>query len=111
MDWRTYAVVVLLVAPSLTIGSSSFTSIHPEEAYPDPQPPALADPYSGLVSTVQERLRLLGFDPGPVNGDFGAKTQAALTQFQLAAGVRESGQLDAKTLSELGIDREGSSRP
>jgi peptidoglycan hydrolase-like protein with peptidoglycan-binding domain len=111
MDWRTYAAAVLLVAPSLTIGSSAFTSIHPEEAYPDPRPPALADPYSGLVSSVQERLRAAGFDPGPVNGEFSSKTQAALAQYQLAAGINASGQLDDKTLSELGIDRDDSSRP
>jgi peptidoglycan hydrolase-like protein with peptidoglycan-binding domain len=111
MDWRTYAAALLLVAPSLTIGSSAFTSIHPEEAYPEPQTPALADPYSGLISSIQERLRLLGFDPGPVNGEFGAKTQAALAQFQLAADINVSGQLDDETLSELGINREGSPRP
>jgi len=106
MDWRTYAAAVLLIAPAVGIGSSAFTDIHPEEAYPDPQPPALAEPYSGLVSSVQDRLRVLGFDPGPANGEFGAKTQAALAQFQLAAGVNASGQLDDRTLSELGIERE-----
>lgn len=106
MDWRTYAAAVLLVAPSLTVGSSAFTSIHPEEAYPDPQAPALADPYSALVTSVQERLHLLGFDPGPVNGEFSTKTQAALAQFQLAADINVSGQLDDKTLAELGIERE-----
>jgi peptidoglycan hydrolase-like protein with peptidoglycan-binding domain len=106
MDWRAVAAAVLLVAPSLTVGGSAFTSIHPEEAYPDPSPDAQTAPYSGLISKVQERLRELGFDAGPVNGDFGSKTQAALAQFQLSANLNASGQLDDATLEELGVKRD-----
>jgi len=111
MDWRTYAAALLLVAPSLTVGSSAFSDLHPEDAYPDPQPSAPADAYSGLISDVQQRLNVLGFDAGPVNGAFSSKTQAALAQFQLAAGINASGQLDDNTLAELGIDRESALRP
>ena len=106
MDWRAFAAALLILAPALTVGGGAFTDIHPEEAYPDPQDPPYADAYSGLISRVQERLRALGFDAGPVNGDFGSKTQAALAQFQLANGVPASGQLDDPTLAELGIARE-----
>jgi hypothetical protein len=106
MDWRAVAAAVLIVAPALTVGGGAFTSLHPEEAYPDPQVPADFDPYAGLVSEVQARLRALGFDAGPINGDFGSKTQAALAQFQLANGVAVSGQLDDATLAELGVERE-----
>jgi len=55
---------------------------------------------------VQEKLRALGFDAGPVNGDFGTKTQAALAQFQLTASLPVSGQLDDPTLDELGVQRD-----
>jgi peptidoglycan hydrolase-like protein with peptidoglycan-binding domain len=66
---------------------------------------ASQDPYTGFISEVQERLRALGFDAGPVNGDFGEKTQAALAQFQLSRIIPASGQLDDQTLDELGVQR------
>src|SRR6185295_18120901 len=62
-------------------------------------------PYTGFISRVQEELRALGFDAGPVNGDFGTKTQAALAQFQISRTIPASGQLDDPTLAELGIRR------
>mgnify|MGYP003575909214 FL=1 len=105
MDWRVLAAAMLVVAPALTVGGGAFTGLHPEEAYPDPENPAYADPYSGFIAQVQERLRTLGFDAGPVNGDFGSKTQAALTQFQLSVAIPASGQLDDRTLAELGAER------
>jgi peptidoglycan hydrolase-like protein with peptidoglycan-binding domain len=63
------------------------------------------DQYSGLIKQVQEKLRELGFDAGPPNGDFGAKTQAALAQFQISKTIPASGQLDDQTLAELGVTR------
>jgi peptidoglycan hydrolase-like protein with peptidoglycan-binding domain len=107
MDWRAVAAALLLVAPGLTIGSGAFTSLHPEEAHPNPENPAYDDPYAGFITRVQEKLRALGFDAGPINGDFGSKTQAALAQFQLSASIPVSGQLDERTLAELGIERGG----
>jgi len=106
MDWRVLAAALLVVAPALTVvGGGGFTGLHPEEAHPDPENPAYADPYAGFISKVQERLRTLGFDAGPVNGDFGTKTQAALAQFQLSVSIPASGQLDDRTLAELGVER------
>jgi hypothetical protein len=105
MDWRALAAVALLVAPALTLSGGPFTSLHPEEAYPNPENPAYDDPYAGFITRVQEKLRALGFDAGPVNGDFNSKTQAALAQFQLSASIPVSGQLDDRTLAELGIER------
>jgi peptidoglycan hydrolase-like protein with peptidoglycan-binding domain len=97
---------VLLVASARAIGGSPFTSLHPEEAHPDPKVPVQSDPYAGLISRVQERLLALGFAAGPVNGDFGEKTQAALAQFQLSASIPASGSLDDRTLAELGVERD-----
>jgi peptidoglycan hydrolase-like protein with peptidoglycan-binding domain len=94
---------LLLVAPLGAIAAGAFTALHPEEAYADPTERASPDPYTGFISRVQEKLRELGFAAGPVNGDFGSKTQAALTQFQLSRAIPASGQLDDPTLAELGV--------
>jgi peptidoglycan hydrolase-like protein with peptidoglycan-binding domain len=88
------------------IAATPFTSNHPEEAYPD-NAPSLVSPgeYSELVRQVQERLHALGFAAGPVNGEFSAKMQAALAQFQLSRTIPASGALDDATLAELGVQR------
>jgi peptidoglycan hydrolase-like protein with peptidoglycan-binding domain len=99
------SVALLFGAPG-AIAADPFTSLHPEEAYPDPEKPVSQDQYFGFISQVQEKLRALGFDAGPANGDFGAKTQAALAQFQLSRTIPASGQLDDATLAELGIERD-----
>jgi peptidoglycan hydrolase-like protein with peptidoglycan-binding domain len=98
--------LLLLLAPLSTLGAGAFSSIHPEEAYPDPAQGGSGDPYTGFITRVQEKLRELGFDAGPANGDFGPKTQTALGQFQLSRDIPASGQLDDATLAELGVQRE-----
>ena len=108
MSLRSFAFALLLAAPLSAAAAGPFTALHPEEAHPDPKGQPSPDAYSGLVSNVQEKLRELGFDAGPVNGDFGAKTQAALAQFQLSRTIPASGQLDDMTLAELGVQRERS---
>jgi peptidoglycan hydrolase-like protein with peptidoglycan-binding domain len=107
VNLRTFvAAAVLLLAPLGALAADAFTSLHPEEAHPDPTEKASPDPYTGFISRVQEKLRALGFDAGPANGDFGTKTQAALAQFQLSRTIPASGQLDDQTLAELGVARE-----
>jgi len=76
----------------------------PPEAQQATQVPA--DPYVDLNKQVQEKLQALGFYTGPVNGDFGPYTQAALAQFQLSVPVPASGMLDDQTLAALGMERE-----
>lgn len=93
---------LLLLLPFGSLASG----VHPEEDHPDPVGQASADPYTGFISQVQEKLRELGFDAGPVNGDFGTKTQAALAQFQLSRTIPAGGQLDDLTLKELGVERQ-----
>jgi peptidoglycan hydrolase-like protein with peptidoglycan-binding domain len=68
--------------------------------------PALAqDPNVEFIKRVQLALHLHGFDPGPINGDFGA-TQAALAKFQLSETLPASGALDEATVKALGVSRE-----
>ena len=105
MDIRLFAAALVLAAAP-AFADAPFTALHPEASIPDPDSRVDSGPYSGLVSRVQERLRALGFEAGPVNGDFGTKTQAALVQFQLSVPVPASGQLDDPTLGALGIKRD-----
>jgi peptidoglycan hydrolase-like protein with peptidoglycan-binding domain len=99
------AVALLAMAPLGALAADPFTSLHPEEALPDPTVPTSQDAYTGFITEVQETLHRLGFDAGPANGDFGEKTQAALAQFQLSRAIPASGQLDDPTLAELGVRR------
>jgi peptidoglycan hydrolase-like protein with peptidoglycan-binding domain len=105
MNTRTLLAVLALAAPVAAFAQSPFTALHPEEAYPDPRPEVSQHAYSDLIIGLQQRLTALGFDAGPPNGDFGAKTQAALAQFQLSRTIPASGQLDDATLAELGLNR------
>ena len=63
-----------------------------------------ANPYKDLFKQVQEKLSAEGFDPGPADGTFNSKTQAALAQFQLSRAMPASGALDDMTLWELGVE-------
>lgn len=103
---KTFILVVAIALAPLAAAKNALTSLHPEEAIPDPSKPVSQGPYAEFIGRVQERLRALGFDAGPVNGDFGTKTQAALAQFQLSRAIPASGQLDDQTLAELGVARD-----
>lgn len=107
MNWRNaFAVGALLCLPLGAPAANALTSLHPEEAHPDSTEKVTPDPYTDYIKRVQERLHAHGFNAGPVNGDFGAKTQAALAQFQLSQALPASGQLDDQTLAALGVQRE-----
>jgi peptidoglycan hydrolase-like protein with peptidoglycan-binding domain len=95
-----------LLVPLSALAQSAFTALHPERQYPDPPAQSSPHAYSELIIRVQKALRTQGFDAGPPNGDFGAKTQAALAQFQLSRVIPASGALDDQTLAELGVERD-----
>ena len=106
MDKRI--LITVLMFPFSALATSPFTALHPEEAYPDNAAPLITSggPFDALIREVQEKLHQQGFDAGPVNGDLSGKAQAALAQFQIARGIPASGQLDDRTLAELGLKRE-----
>ena len=54
-----------------------------------------------LVKAIQLKLADAGYDPGPVDGHWGGKTQAALRRFQIDAGRLPSSELDEGTLRAL----------
>jgi peptidoglycan hydrolase-like protein with peptidoglycan-binding domain len=104
---RFTALTAALVLPFGAAARNPLTSLHPEEFYPD-NAEMLATPgeHAPFIMRVQERLKQLGFDAGPANGDFGTKTQAALAQFQLSEVLPAGGQLDDQTLAALGVKRD-----
>jgi peptidoglycan hydrolase-like protein with peptidoglycan-binding domain len=55
------------------------------------------------VAAVQTRLVKLGYYSGDVDGQWGSQTAAAVRRFQIARELRVTGELNAATLSALGI--------
>jgi peptidoglycan hydrolase-like protein with peptidoglycan-binding domain len=53
------------------------------------------------VAQAQLMLRILGYDPGPVDGSYGGKTGEALTAFYAARGGAYDGTLDDAEVDEL----------
>ena len=54
-----------------------------------------------LVREAQQRLALLGYNPGPADGQAGSRTLAALKLFQADNGLPVTGQLDTETAALL----------
>lgn len=55
------------------------------------------------VREIQQRLLILGFDPGIPDGEFGPHTQAAVVAFQLARGLTPDGEVGPATAASLGL--------
>ena len=73
-------------------------------------PPVTATPTSSslkkgasgsAVSTVQQRLKELGYLSGKVDGDFGSGTESAVRAFQAANGLTVDGVVGKRTLDKL----------
>jgi len=68
----------------------------------------LTDPRmtGATVKAIQRALRQAGFNPGPIDGEFGPQTQAAVLGFQAARGLVPDGEVGPKTAKALGITLE-----
>lgn len=62
----------------------------PGEKPGDKKPVAGADP---AIQKVQEQLKALGVDPGPIDGKMGPKTVAGIKAFEKMAGKPETGKI------------------
>ncbi len=56
-----------------------------------------------MTLTVQKKLVARGFYSGEVDGEMGSQTAAAIRRYQLAEGLRVTGQLDSATLKSLAM--------
>jgi peptidoglycan hydrolase-like protein with peptidoglycan-binding domain len=61
------------------------------------------------VRDLQEALKTLGFDPGPVDGSFGAATESAVKKFQEAREIAADGVVGRVTW--INIDEADQSHP
>lgn len=56
-----------------------------------------------LTMAVQQALRNAGYNPGPVDGFMGSKTELTLFQYQKDKNIPITGRFDQATLESLGI--------
>ncbi|MEM9005371.1 MAG: peptidoglycan-binding protein [Cyanobacteria bacterium P01_F01_bin.86] len=64
-----------------------------------------------IVKDIQRQLKAFGFDPGPIDGRFGPKTEKAVLAFQTAKGLVKDGVVGSQTLAELNVKRCWGTRP
>ena len=64
---------------------------------------AAAWPFEPRVMQAQQKLMLLGFNPGAADGLLGPRTHKALQEFQQAHTLPRTGKLDPPTLQALGL--------
>jgi localization factor PodJL len=68
---------------------------------PSAEAPIPAEANAELVALVQSLLADEGFDPGPADGMFGAKTIDAIAAYQQARGLPVTGQIDTGLVATL----------
>lgn len=56
------------------------------------------------VTQAQQLLRNAGFDPGPIDGIFGSRTQAAVIAFQRSRNLVPDGIIGVMTWTALGVN-------
>ncbi len=67
-------------------------------------PNAVVSVGADTIRTVQGRLQQLGYVSTPADGVWGPSTQEGITRLQQARGLPVSGQLNAPTMSAMGLD-------
>jgi peptidoglycan hydrolase-like protein with peptidoglycan-binding domain len=56
---------------------------------------------SDEIRQTQQALKDKGFDPGPIDGQMGPRTRAALIDYQMREKLTATGRLDSKTKEQL----------
>jgi peptidoglycan hydrolase-like protein with peptidoglycan-binding domain len=61
------------------------------------------------VEFLQKALAALGVNPGPIDGVFGVRTEAAVQRFQKKAGLEADGIAGPKTMGAIEAGQKGAS--
>lgn len=75
-------------------------------AEPAKAPANAAEQNTQVVMAAQQALSKSGYDPGAADGKWGEVTSNAVMKFQQSHGLTASGDLDATTLSALGVPQQ-----
>jgi len=87
------------------IGAGAGGYVGHEGVGPDHASTAPNGSNAALVRSVQQSLNERGYSAGPVDGQWGPSTEGAVRQFQAANGLPQTGGLDDRTLSTMGVSR------
>lgn len=67
-------------------------------------PPDIAPAYDPIVYQIQRKLKDLGYNPGPLDGIWGQKTEEAVKGFQRDNGLAATGEIDQATKAQLDFE-------
>lgn len=97
----------------ITVGQVLIIPVGPAPPGPQPIPPPTPPPVQcpplrrgdrgPLVRVLQTQLQRSGFDPGPIDGIFGSRTDAAVRAFQQQRNLPVTGVVDVATWTALGV--------
>jgi class 3 adenylate cyclase/TolB-like protein/peptidoglycan hydrolase-like protein with peptidoglycan-binding domain len=74
---------------------------HPVQPAASPSRPAAPALDRALTVLIQDRLRALGYDPGPVDGRIGQRTRAVISMYQAEQGMKPDGLPSRALLDHL----------
>jgi len=86
--------------PPAATGAASAS--HAQAATASNHPTLRRGAHGAAVNELQRKLKAAGFDPGPIDGDFGPRTEAAVKAFQRSRGIGVDGVVGPQTWGKLG---------
>ena len=98
--WKTLFASALLLTLAVSARAAEPAAKGEQMGDADKKPMATG---SEETRRVQQALKAKNYDPGPIDGRMGPKTQGALKDFQQASGLKATGQLDSQTAEKLGV--------
>jgi peptidoglycan hydrolase-like protein with peptidoglycan-binding domain len=98
----------LQVTGSLNLATAATMGLDPGPIWAQPAAPARAAVSGEMlrprsVQAIQWRLRGYGYYYGPIDGVWGAGTEAAIERFQQSRGLQVDGQPGPQTVASLGL--------
>ena len=90
-------------SPTPSRAPSAAPSTSPSTTAPSTVPSPTTQDLSAMTIRVQAALMRQGYFNGDIDGILGPQTRSALTAYQKAQGLKETGRMDIDTLTRLGI--------